>query len=259
MYDDYIIFASPSSSAIDKSIQDLRDADFDIEYQVNICDYLGINVTKLPDRRIKLYQTLLIDQIIKDVKLHCRSARVSIPAKSTRILRRYLTAPFFDRRFNYQSVIGKLNFLNNSTCVDISYATHQVDLFFEDTLSPCVEAVDHLVKYICNSRDEGLILGPKSNKSFELFSKANFVGNWYRPTAYDDPIYAKYCSGYVITYEGCPITWISCLQTTVALSICKSEYVSLSQSLRDTIPLMGIMVEFKTRGFDIMCEKPIVR
>ena len=174
------IFASHISSAIDKAIQDLRYDNFDIKDQVDICDCLGINLTKLPDGRVKLPQPVIIDHIIKDVKLPRRSTCVSTPVKSTRILRGDLTAPSFEGRFNYRSVIGKLNFLEKSTCADISYATHQVAQFVEYTLSTHGEAVDHLINYPCNTRDEGLILDPKRNKSFKVFADANFAGNWYQ-------------------------------------------------------------------------------
>ena len=253
------IFSSPSRSDIYKAIQDLRYANFEIEDQVNICNDLDFNVTKLPVGRIKLSQHLLINQIIKDVKLHSHSARVSTSAKSTRTIRRELTAPLLDRRFNYQSVIVKLNFLKNSTRADISYATHQVDRFVEYTRPPHGEAVDHLVNYLHDMRKEGLILDSKRNKSFEIFYDTDFPGNWYVPTAADDPSTARSRSGYIVTYAGCPITWIYRLQKMVALSSCQSKHVSFYQSLYDTTPLMGIMIEFKTKGFDVVCNNPIVR
>ena len=95
------IFASPDDSAIDKAIQDITRAEFDIEDQGSITDYLGVNVDKFPDGRIKLFQPHLTDQILKDVKLPRHHATATTPAASTKILRRELSAPAFNGRLNY--------------------------------------------------------------------------------------------------------------------------------------------------------------
>ena len=45
---------------------------------------------------------------------------------------------------------------------------------------------------------------------------------------------------------GCPNHWVSKLQTEIALkSTTESEYVALSQSMRDVIPMMNNLEEFK--------------
>ena len=52
-------------------------------------------------------------------------------------------------------------------------------------------------------------------------------------------------TGYVILYANCQIIWSSKLQTEIALSTTESEYIALSQSLRDVIPLMGLLTELQ--------------
>ena len=44
-------------------------------------------------------------------------------------------------------------------------------------------------------------------------------------------------------YAGCPLTWSSKLQTEIALSTTESEYIALSQAMRETIPFMNLMME----------------
>jgi hypothetical protein len=77
-------------------------------------------------------------------------------------------------------------------------------------------------------------------------------------TGSDDPSTAKSRSGYVILYAGCPIAWTSKLQMIIALSSCEAEYVALSESLRDTIPLMNLINEFKQHGFEVINKEPRV-
>jgi hypothetical protein len=54
------------------------------------------------------------------------------------------------------------------------------------------------------------------------------------------------CTGFAITYPTCPIYWASCLQTEIALSTAKAEYIAMSSVLRKVIPLMKLMKELHT-------------
>eukprot|EP00957_Ditylum_brightwellii_P059245 4497189-Ditylum_brightwellii.AAC.1 len=49
--------------------------------------------------------------------------------------------------------------------------------------------------------------------------------------------------GYVLTFAGCPILWVSKLQTKVTLSILHTENVALSQLLRDLLPTKDLVTE----------------
>jgi hypothetical protein len=57
-------------------------------------------------------------------------------------------------------------------------------------------------------------------------------------------------SGYVINnYAGCPILWESKLQTEIALSSTKSEYITLSQSLPEVTNMIDLIKELQKAGF----------
>jgi hypothetical protein len=45
---------------------------------------------------------------------------------------------------------------------------------------------------------------------------------------------------------GCPIQWNSKLQTEIALSTTEAEYIALSQSMRELIPLRRLLLEIVT-------------
>ena len=251
VYVDDGIFASPDNKAIDLAILELKQH-FDLEDQGDITDYLGVNVEYLKNGDIKLTQPHLINQIVTEARISKRSVGRSTPAASTKILQRIRHAPSFDNRFNYRRLVGKLNFLEKSTRPDIAYATHQVARFCEDPNAEHGEAIEHIAKYLRDTSDQGLILRPDPSKSFDTYADADFVGNWHRMTASDDPSTAKSRSGYVIQYAGCPVAWASKLQTIIALSSCEAEYVSLSESLRDTIPLMELVKEINKAGFKVI-------
>ena len=172
----------------------------------------------------------------------------SIPAKSSKILHRYENAEDFDNRWNYRSIIGRLNFLEKNTRPDIAYATHQCARFSHDPKQQHAEAVEYLIKYLHATKDKGIIMKPKGEPIIEIYADADFSGNWNKATASKDPSTAKSRTGYVVMFANCPIIWVSKLQTQVALSTTEAEYISLSQSLRDGIPLVQIVQELKDRN-----------
>jgi len=258
VYVDDGILASKSQEEIEKAIKDIRNAGCDVDDQGNIKDYLGVNVEKLPDGRIKLSQPHLIDQIIEMVNLPVKATGKTVPAPSSKILHRYANEPPFENHFHYRGVVGKLNFLEKSTRPDISYATHQIARFSQDPKRSHGEAVIWLCKYLRETRKDGLILDPRIDKSLEVYADADFAGNWNKATAASDASTAKSRSGFVITFAGCPILWSSKLQTQIALSTTEAEYISLSESLRSAIPLMHILDEIKSQGHNIVSQTPSV-
>ena len=64
--------------------------------------------------------------------------------------------------------------------------------------------------------------------------------------------------GFVIMNAGCPIIWVSKLQTEISLSTTESEYIALSSAMREVIPFLGLMKE--TAGlFGILTRNPVFR
>jgi hypothetical protein len=152
----------------------------------------------------------------------------------------------FDEGWHYRSVIGKLNFLEKSTRLDLSYSVHQCARFAAEPKGSHAEAVKRIGRYLIGTKTKGIILHPRSN-SFDCFVDADFVGNWHRLDADKDPSTAKSRTGYVIMYAGCPIVWGSKLQREVALSTTEAEYNALSESLREVINLMQLMAETEVK------------
>ena len=246
VYVDDAILLSPYSSEINKSLQQLRQH-FKLTEEGEIADYLGLKVQKLPNGNISLSQPHLIASILKDINFSANTKMKSTPAVSTQLLQRDLDGDPFNEHWDYQSVIGKLNFLEKSSRPDIAFAVHQCARFTNNPKKTHAEAVKHIARYLIGTRDKGLILQPNIKQSFLVWADADFVGNWSQDTAMSDVATARSRSGYLITYSGCPISWASKMQTEIALSTTESEYISLSTALRETIPMMRLIEEVKLR------------
>ena len=111
---------------------------------------------------------------------------------------------------------------------------------------------------LMRSRDVGIRFLPNPTKGFECYCDADFVGNWNKAGAEHDPSTAKSQSGWIVFYAGFPIIWASKLQSQVALSTTEAEYISLSMSLRDVLPILFLLDEMKDRIFQVMCTTPHV-
>ena len=251
--DDGLFFAKDQRD-IDKAIKDLRNTKktkrkLTLEDQGDVNDYLGINFERLPDGKLKLTQPQIIDDILRELGIDDKWISKLVPASPTKILSRNINEDSVEPPFDYRKVIGKLNFLEKSTRPDIAYAVHQCARFCADPKQSHIDAVFYLGRYLKGTRHMGLIIDPNKKESFNVWADADFSGNWNKMTAELDSSTAKSRSGYVINMAGCPILWASKLQTQIALSSCESEYICLSQSLREVLPLMTLMQELKDREF----------
>ncbi len=136
------------------------------------------------------------------------------------------------------------------------YATHQIAKYSLDPRQSHGKAILYLVCYLKKTSDLGLKFKPDPKKGFECYCDTNFSGNWNKAFAAVDPSTAKSRSGWIIFYAGCPISWASKLQSQVAFSTTEAEYIAMSQSLCDVIPVMSLLEEMRERDFQVICTKP---
>jgi hypothetical protein len=106
----------------------------------------------------------------------------------------------------------------------------------------------HICLYLMLTREQGIILDPQDGKSFDVYVDADICGNWNRSTATNDVSTEKSRTGYIISFAGCPITWASKLQTLISLSTTEADYIALSQSLREVIPMINLMTYINRLG-----------
>jgi hypothetical protein len=229
-------------------INKLRNLKLSIEDQGHLADYVGVSIKKLKNSVIELTQQALIDSIISDVALGDSKVKAE-PAKVSEILHAHLDEPPFSLNFGYRSVIGTLNYLAQTTRPDIVYATHQLAKYSSDPREPHGEAVLYLTLYLKKTQDLGTRFKPDRDKGFECYCDADFSGNWNKHLTPFDPSTAKSQSGWIVFYAGCPVVWASKLQTEVALSTTEAEYIAMSQSLRDVLPIMFLVQEICKKGF----------
>ena len=259
LYTDDSLLAGPNEKEIDQIIVDLRKAKLELTIEGDLQDFLGVNIERKSDGTIHLTQPQLIDQILEDLKMTKDNVITRLtPAKSSQILSRHTESESFDNSFNYRSVIGKLNYLERGSRSDISYAVHQCARFTTDPKKEHGEAVRWLARYLKGTKDKGTILRPNKGENMVVYVDADFAGNFDSKETQDIDT-ARSRHGYIIIYEGCPISWKSQLQGEISLSSTESEYTALSYALRETIPIMEMLKEMKQLGFPVASNTPTIK
>jgi hypothetical protein len=59
-------------------------------------------------------------------------------------------------------------------------------------------------------------------------------------------------------FAGCPLIWSSKLQTEIALSSTKAEYIALSTAMREIIHLLDFLWEAKNKGIPLTVENAAI-
>ena len=230
------IIVDKNMREINKVINELKEARYNIEIEAIFTDYLNVNIKYLDKNTFELIQPQIIQQIMEDLevmKKHCTSPQ--IPAKSSRFLQRFRNSKSYDKNRHHRSLIGELNFLEKSTRLDIAYAAHQCARFSSDPKIELVEAIEYIIAYLSVIEDKGIIMQPTSEYMLEVYNDEDFVGNW---TAKHDVSTAKLGTEFFITFAKFLILWTSKLQTQMAL-----RCMALSSSLREFISSMDLIEE----------------
>jgi hypothetical protein len=236
---------------------------FKITEEGDLCDYLGIKVTRHDDGNITLTQPHLIQSILKDLGLDKPNSTVAdTPSLVTKILSRHLDSPRHEPdHFDYRSVVGKMNHLEKSTRPDIAEAVHQCARYCSDPRKEHTEAMKRLGRYLRGTATKGIIMRPVDLHSFECWVDASHAGEWQNEvkTCEPDSATARSRMGYTFMFANCPILWASKMQTEIALSTTEAEYMALSMAMRELIPLMRLFEEAKQRGLDVDVNKAVVK
>ena len=135
--------------------------------------------------------------------------------------------------WSYPSVIGILLYLASNSRPDIAYATHMAARYTHAPKASHEAAVIRICRYLQHTKNDGLILRPTKTLELTLYTDADFAGHYGTSTEDPhDPITAKSRAGYIITFAGCPIVFVSKLMNEVCLSTLEAEFVAYSTGMR---------------------------
>jgi len=252
IYVDDVIAFCPTNKPIDDfiaSMQRKEPTKFVLEDQGQLKDYLGIEI-KEEEGKIKITQTHLIDKIITTAGLDTEAVNTA-PTPASGILHKCPDSPELkpnELPFNYRSLIGQLNYLAGTTRPDIAFAVHQCAKFCNSPRKAHFTAAKRIVRYLCATRKEGLILDVKE-PIVECYADADFAGAWDLNNP-DDAENVKSRTGFIIKFANCPIFWSSKVQDLQALSTVEAEYIALSSATRHVLFILHLLEDLKAHNID---------
>jgi len=238
---DDIVCAFEDEDKVNKLFKALNPTGDKLTDEGTLQEFLGIDVRRSKDgKEFELTQKGLIEKILKTTNLsECNPNWV--PAAKQPLAKDLQGEPFGEQ-WSYSSVIGMLMYLTNNSRPDLAFAVNQCARFVHNPKKSHAVAVKMILRYLARTRNMGMIIRPNGTLALDCYVDADYCG-LYKVEDDLDPTCAKSRSGYIITVGGCPLTWTSRLQTEVALSTGEAEFVALSTSLRELLPLKGLVQE----------------
>ena len=244
--DDCCIISKTEEKAIE-IFEEIKSKGYKMTDEGTMEAYLGLHIDKTKKGEFTISQPFLIDRIINAIP-GIDNAKISkIPAATDQILTKDLHGKERKDNWHYRSIIGMLNYLVNYPQPELAYSVHQCARFCAEPRHIHEQAVKNIVrylKYLKRINQIGIRYSSNKSKSLETFVDASFAGSWNK-TWSDEPTSVMSRTGFLIRYANCPIIWSSKLQTEIALSTTESEYIVLSQSMRDVIPMIDLLSELK--------------
>jgi len=92
------------------------------------------------------------------------------------------------------------------------------------------------LRYLKKTHDKGIYTNPDGYFKLSCYVDSDF-GGLFGSKDSGNPASVKSRTGYITKFGHVPILWVSKLQTQIVLSAMEPEYIALSQSMRDLIPL----------------------
>jgi hypothetical protein len=206
----------------------------------SVAGYLGVHIDRRDNGTIHLTQKGLADKIVDSLHLSGDDV-TSVDTPCTKYVPIDEDGELAHGEFSYPSVVGQLNYLQGHSRPDITLATSQVARFVHKPKRSHELALIRLGRYLKGTAAKGIILQPinLNQLNIDVYVDAAFACGWGSEQG-TNPESVKSRTGYIIEVAGCPVLWVSKLQSTIATSTMESEYTALSMALRAAIPLIAV-------------------
>ncbi|KAH9648557.1 hypothetical protein KPL70_025642 [Citrus sinensis] len=149
-------------------------------------------------------------------------------------------------RVPYASAVGSLMFAMICTRPDIAQAVGAVSRYMANPGGKHWIAVKRILRYIRGTSDVALCYRG-SEFTVRGYVDSDFAGDLDK---------RKSTTGYVFTLAGVAVSWVSKLQTVVALSTTEAEYMAATQACKEAIWIQRLLEELghKQQKIPVFCD-----
>ncbi|KAJ4744606.1 Gag-Pol polyprotein [Rhynchospora pubera] len=147
----------------------------------------------------------------------------------------------------YLSAVGSLMYAMVCTRPDIAHAVGVVSRYMSNPGWENWQAVKWILRYLKGTRGLRLCFGGDSKLAIEGYVDADHAGCSET---------RKSTTGFVFTIGGGAVSWMSRLQDIVALSSTESEYVALTEAVKEMLWLKRLLAQFglKQMEYVVHCD-----
>jgi Reverse transcriptase (RNA-dependent DNA polymerase) len=177
VYVDDTLFYSPKMEYIDEIIEKLPQQEMDLEVEGEVSGFLGVHIDKnVAEGTISLTQTGLIKRIIEALEVSSLPIK-QIPAIAEPLVK-HEEGEEPDGSFNYASVIGMLQYLQNHSRLDSTFAVSQCARFIHQPKRSHELAMMRIGQYLKGTIDKGTVFKPMGKLQIDCYVDADFAGLW---------------------------------------------------------------------------------
>ena len=208
--------------------------EFKMTIDENPKTYLGINFSEM-DGKLKLSQENYAQQIVE--KFRMTDAK---PVSTPLIAGNGCGSQEREKgmKFPYREAVGSLLYLSTKTRPDLSFAVSVSGRHVEKPKHSDLNNLKRTIKYVKTTKDLG-------------------ISYYKKKTAPDEPILEAYCdsdyagdeetrkstTGFIIFFNGGPVSWSSRRQPIVATSTTEAEYIAATEAAKALIYLKSFLSE----------------
>lgn len=138
--------------------------------------------------------------------------------------------------YPYQELIGSLMYLSQGTRPDITFATTYLSQFNKNFTEKHWKQAKHVLRYLQQTKSMGIKYQKANEKQAIGYSDASWNNNT------ED---GKGFSSYIFILAGGAITWQCKKQAVVALSTCESEFMAITEGIKEWLWLKKLFNELK--------------
>jgi hypothetical protein len=199
---------------------------------------LGIQVESSEHGDVKIHQARYIDELLSRFGMtDCNTAPTPQPVGQ------YLTADMCPttaaerqkmQEVPYAELVGSLNWLATSARPDIAQTVSKLCRFVSNPGREHWAAAKHVLRYLKGTKAHGLLYKHGGNKELVGHQDSDWAGD--RDTR-------RSTSGFAFTLADALVSWRSKLQTTVAFSSAKAEYMACCFATREAVWLRRLLNE----------------
>lgn len=237
LYVDDMLIAGSSINEINLVKQQLAE-EFDMKDLGPAKQMLGMRISRnRSEGTLKLSQEKYIQKVLSRFSLHDAKTRSTPLGSHLNLSKDQSPKTDEERKYMskvlYASAVGSLMYDMVCTRPDIAHAVGVVSRYMSDPGKEHWEGVKWILRYLKGTSGMALCF-KKSNIILQGFTDANLGG---------DLDSRKSTTGYMFTFGGTAVSWMSRLQKSVALSTTEAEYMAISEAGKEMIWLKNFLKE----------------